>query len=119
MDKPQRLARRQERQGAVSYGGRLTPASGSRDAKGDIETDTELIECKHTEWQSFSLKVADLLKAARNAILKNKRMVFEVEFTRPDGTRAIKFVVLNKDEYTELTHELARLREIAWRYGER
>ena len=99
MDRPQRLARRQEQQAARSYGGRATPASGSRDTKGDVETATELIECKHTERKSFSLKLAELMRAATQAILASKRMVFEVEFTQPDGSHPVRFVVLNKDEY--------------------
>lgn len=110
MDKPQRLARRQEQQAARSYGGRATPASGSRDAKADVETATELIECKHTERKSYSLKVADLLKLARQAVLASKRMVLEVEFTQPDGSHPVRFVVLNKDEYVEMRDELAELR---------
>lgn len=111
MDKPQRLALRQERDAARSYSGRATPASGSRDSKGDVESDTELIECKHTERASYSLKLADLLKLARQAILRDRRMVLEIEYTKPDGTRAIKFVVLNKDEYTAMTDEIADLHE--------
>lgn len=103
MDRPQRLARKQERKGAESYGGRLTPASGSKiDAKADAESDSEFIEFKHTEKKSFGLKLDELLKVARHAILAGKRMVFEVEFTRPDGTWPVRFVVLNKDEYMEL-----------------
>jgi hypothetical protein len=110
VDRPQRLARRQEREGAESYGGRLTPASGSLDAKGDAESAEEHIEFKHTERKSFSLKLDDLLRTARHAILAHKRMVFEVEFTRPDGTWPVRFVVLNKDEYMEMRDELDELR---------
>jgi len=99
---PQRLARRQETVAATMYGGRLVSQSGSGDDKGDVETGTELIECKHTERKSFSLKLADLMKAAKHAILADKRMVFEVEFTNPDGTWPVRFVVLNRDEYIAL-----------------
>lgn len=110
MDKPQRLAKRQEQEAARSYDGRVTPASGSRDSKGDVESATELIECKHTERASYSLKVADLLKLARQAILRDRRMVLEIEYTRPDGTHPVRFVVLNKDEYVAMRDELAHLR---------
>lgn len=110
MDRPQRLALRQERRGAESYGARLTPASGSRDVKGDAYSDDELIEFKHTERKSFALKLAELMKAATAAILASKRMVFEVEFTRPDGSQPVRFVVLNKDEYLSMRAEMAKLR---------
>lgn len=110
MDRPQRLARRQEKGAARSYGGRAVPRSGSGDLKGDVETDTELIECKHTERMSFSLRASELFKHATNAIVARKRMVFEIEFTRPDGSLPWRFVVLNKDEYIEMRDELERLR---------
>jgi hypothetical protein len=119
MDRPQRLARRQEQVAARSYGGRAVPQSGSGWSKGDVETPTELIECKHTERKSYSVKLADLMTFARRAIMVSKRMVLELEFTQPDGLHPVRFVVLNKDEYTEMKHDLERLREIAWRYGER
>ncbi len=48
MDKPQRLARRQESRSATYYGARQTPRSGSGDVKGDAYTETELFEFKHT-----------------------------------------------------------------------
>lgn len=92
---------------ARSYGGRATPASGSGDVKGDVYTENELIECKHTERKSYSLKVADLLKLARQAIMVGRRMVLEVEFTDPMGLRPVRFVVLNKDEYTEMKAVIA------------
>ena len=109
MDKPQRLARAQERKGAASYGARLTPMSGSGDVKGDAESATEFIEFKHTERRSYSLKLLDLMKYARQAILAGKRMVIEIEFTQPDGTHPVRFVVLNKDEYIALRDENAKL----------
>ena len=110
MELPQRLAKRQEKEAADVYGGRLVAQSGSGTSKGDVETDDELIECKHTERKSFSLKLDDLLRCARHALLAHKRMVFEVEFTRPDGTWPVRFVVLNKDEYMEMRDDNAKMR---------
>lgn len=111
MDRPQRLARRQEKKGAASYGARLTPMSGSGDVKGDALADDELIEFKHTEKKSFYLKLADLRKFATQAIIAGKRMVFEVEFTLPDGTHPWKFVILNRDEYIEMKQQIVDLKE--------
>lgn len=110
MDKPRRLARRQEKDGAGSYGARLTPMSGAgANAKGDAESATEHIEFKHTERISYSLKLKELMTTARDAILAHKRMVFEIEFTRPDGFDAVRFVVLNKDEYVAMKERLEQL----------
>lgn len=109
MERPQRLARRQEEVAARDYGGRAVVQSGSGWSKGDVETAAELIECKHTEKKSYSLKLAELLRAARQAILADRRMVFEVEFTQPDGLQPVRFVVLNKDEYIGMRDLLARL----------
>jgi hypothetical protein len=102
VDLPQRLARRQETDAAGVYGGKLVSQSGSGDDKGDVITPGELIECKHTERKSFSLKLTDLMTAAKHAILADRRMVFEVEFTKPDGSLPVRFVVLNRDEYIAL-----------------
>lgn len=111
MERPQRLARRQERQGAASYGARLTRASGSGDDKGDARGDDELIEFKHTEKKSFYLKLADLIKFSRQAIIAGKRMVVEIEYTLPDGMHPWKFVLLNKDEYIEMKQQIDDLKE--------
>jgi hypothetical protein len=111
MDKPQRLARKQEQDRDGSYGGRLVPQSGSGVVKGDRRTDTEYIEYKHTERGSFSLKLTELMKAAREAILASKRMVFEVEFTNTRGMQPIRFVVLNKDEYIAMREIMAQADE--------
>lgn len=102
MDRPQRLARRHESRSAGVYGARLTPASGSRDAKGDAETDRELFEFKHTELQSFRLRLADLVAHFRHAVVIGKRPVWEIEYTSPDGSGAKHVVVLDRDDYLEL-----------------
>lgn len=110
MDKPQRLARRQEHTSAEVYGARVTPASGSRDAKGDAETDSELFEFKHTQLQSYRLRLADWLAHARHAILAGKKPVLEIEFTRPDGSCQRHVVVLDRDDYLELRAENEKMR---------
>jgi hypothetical protein len=102
MDKPQRLARRQEHRSAEFYGARLTPASGSRDAKGDAETADELFEFKHTEQLAFRLRAADWIRHRTAALVSGKRPVWEIEYTRPDGTSPEYVVVLDRDDYLEL-----------------
>jgi hypothetical protein len=89
-------SRIQERKGSRLYDGSLQPGSGNRwHSKGDIETETELIECKTTVRHSYSLKAADLDKAMRQALLEGKRMVFEIEFV-DDG---LTVVVLDRSDY--------------------
>lgn len=104
MDRPQRLARRQERESVNVYGGRLVPRSGSGDQKGDIETGTELIECKHTEQLSYRLRWADWAKHVASALVANRRPVLEVEYTDPLGGHPRYLVVLDRDDYLELRH---------------
>lgn len=112
MDLPQRLARRQEHRSAGFYGAMLTPASGSRDAKGDAYTDTELFEFKHTERQSFGLRRLDFTRHATAALLSGRRPVWEIEYTDRDGRFPQYVVVLDRDEYLAMRDELADLR---WR----
>lgn len=108
MDKPQRLAERQERRSADVYGARLTPASGSRDAKGDAETGSELFEFKHTEQLAYRLRIADWLAHARHALLAGKKPVLEIEFTKPDGSCRRHLVVIDRDDYLELRERAGR-----------
>ena len=112
MQRPQRLARRQETHSAAVYGGRVVPRSGSGDLKGDILTDAELIECKHTERKSFSVVLADFLKHATHALLQHRRPLLEIEFTDPDGRNAHHLVVLHRDEYLGMRDELAHLHRL-------
>ena len=102
MDKPQRLARRQERNAAAAYDGSLVPMSGSGSRKGDVETGTELIECKHTEQRGYRLTLADWARHAMAAILAGKRALWEIEYTDPDGKAPIQLVVLDRNDYLEL-----------------
>ena len=87
-----------ERNTAARYNGRTTPQSGAGwVAKNDVRTFTESIECKTTKAASFSLKVSELKKADKTALLDGRRMVFEIQF---EGRG--KYVVLNEEDYLEL-----------------
>lgn len=112
MEKPQRLAKRQEIRSAEFYGARLTPASGSGDFKGDAYTDDELFEFKHTERQSFGLRRLDFFQHARAALLADRRPVWEIEYTTPSGGHPQYVVCLDRDDYKSMRDELAELR---WR----
>ncbi len=114
MERPQRLAKRQEHRSAAFYGARAVPASGSGDVKGDAETDDELFEFKHTEGKSYSLVRKEWTDHLRHALLSSKRAVWEVEYTRADGSWPQYVVVLDRDDYKAMKEELARLREYSY-----
>lgn len=64
------ISRAQEDSIARAFGGRKTPASGASSLphkKGDVHSQTFLIECKATRKQSFRLTYRDLAKAQREA----------------------------------------------------
>lgn len=111
MDRPQRLAKRHEIRSAGFYGARLTPASGSRDSKGDAETDTELFEFKHTERQSFGLRWRDFAAHHLHALQAGKRAVMEIEYTDPNGMHPHYLLVITRDDYRALTERVAELEE--------
>lgn len=115
MEKPQRLARRQEISSAEFYGARLVPASGSRDHKGDAYTDTVLFEFKHTERQSFGMRIADWKRHAWQATVVDKQPVWEIEYTDPTGRHRGYIVCVDRNDYLAQRDELAELR---WRISQ-
>lgn len=75
--------------------------------KNDLRTDDRSFEVKYTDKASYSLKLADLLKAERHALLDSGRgFGFVVGFGRRDGQAAIRidreFVVIPKEDYERL-----------------
>jgi hypothetical protein len=94
-----RASRLQERKAARDYGGRTTPGSGNQwFKKGDVSTLNQLIECKTTTKDSYTLKYADLRKIWQEAILEDKCPLFEIYFSSYDRA----YVVLDKQDYLEL-----------------
>ena len=111
MERPQRLARKQEHRSAEFYGARLVMKSGSGDSKGDAETDDEVFEFKHTQQKGFRLALADWVRHKTVGIMTGKRPVWEVEYTKPDGSWPHYLVVVDRDDYLTMRDELAELRE--------
>lgn len=99
-----RKSMRQERAAAARFG--ATPTKGSGNGwrqKNDARTETESIEFKATNRKSYSLKLEDLDKAWREAVLDDRRMVFGLEFTSPEWLSSPKrYVVLTEDDYLEI-----------------
>lgn len=100
-------SRRQEERVAERLGGRRTPGSGSGwTTKNDVKTDDVSLEVKYTDKKSYSLKLDDLLKAERQALLDSGREFgFLVGFGRKNGANMVidrEFVVISRDYYESL-----------------
>jgi len=96
-----RRSKLQERKAAKDYGGTVTPGSGNGwMKKADIHSGKFLVECKTTTKQSYSIKLADLLKLYYQSVIENKYPVFEIDF---DGSQ---YVVLDKSDFIGMMHNL-------------
>lgn len=90
----QRRSRLQERRAAKDYGGSVSPGSGSGwIRKADVRTFDYLIECKTTTKLSYSVKKADWLKLAAQAIIDDRIPLMEIDI---NGT---VLVVCAKDDF--------------------
>jgi len=62
------------------FNARLTPGSGNKSIKGDIQTESLMIECKITEKEQFVVKLKDLQKLLEESMNVMKEPVFEFQF---------------------------------------
>lgn len=116
MDRPQRLARKQEDETAKRHGGRVTSASGSGEVvKNDVRNATWSFEVKSTSGLGYRLNQEYLYYAERNALTDGRRMAFVVAFLNPTTRKAKRYVVTTEDDFLEREQELADLWE---RYGD-
>jgi len=75
-----RKVKRQERQTAEDFGGRVTPASGALwGAKGDVATSMEMVENKRTDGTQITLKRDWLDKIFSEAVAAGKVPYLEIE----------------------------------------
>jgi hypothetical protein len=73
MDEKIKRSRAQEERGAKLHGGRRRPASGAFDmAKGDMRTDDEMVEYKRTNGKQITIKLDDLEKNRREALVEGR-----------------------------------------------
>ena len=76
----QKRSRLQEKRAASRIGGRVQPASGAGQAKGDVRDVGRIrMECKFTRAKSYSLKLEELKKIEREAG-SGEQPIFEIEF---------------------------------------
>ena len=66
-----------ERRAAAEIGGRVQPASGAIvGMKGDVKSDTFLLEDKMTDKASFSITLPLLEKAEKEALISRRKALF-------------------------------------------
>jgi hypothetical protein len=114
LDRPQRLARKQENLTAEKHGGQVTPASGSGGTvKNDVRSASWSLEVKSTSAKTYSLSRDVLATAERNALVDGRLFALVVAFlptqTRPG--QGMRYVVMGEDDFLEREAELTRLRE--------
>lgn len=86
MKLPSRFGAAAEKRVAKLTGSRRQPGSGSRwYGKGDLKSQSELIEVKATARKSYILKLATLRKIEREAAAQDRDPLFVIEFTTPQG----------------------------------
>lgn len=74
MSEPHKRSQRQERKGAVKYGGYRQSGSGNGWAnKNDVRAPGLSIEYKYTDKKSYSLKAPELEQGEENALLDGGR----------------------------------------------
>ena len=75
------VSQKHERRVESKVGGRRQAGSGNQQwAKGDIKTDTHLIECKTTEKKSMSIKAEWLAKITEEAQMEGRMPAVQISF---------------------------------------
>ncbi len=100
----QRRSQAQEKRVALELGGRVQKASGATPfAKGDVHVAGELkVECKTTSSRRFTLKVSEVLKIQREALMGSvESWVMQIEFQGAVGSHH-KLAVLEDAWFLQL-----------------
>ncbi len=106
----QRRSRIHENEVAGAFGGLVTPMSGAGWVrKQDVHTDSELIECKTTEAQSYTLNVHMLNELRREGFIAGKLSLLDIKF-EPVSQRSSRWVVLHEEDYLELRDKAWEMR---------
>lgn len=93
-------SKQQERRSARKVGGRTQPASGAlAGRKGDVQSEHFVIECRYTDAAQYIFKLADWDKLRKQAVVRGREPVMEVEF--PEHGR--KVYIISSDLFEELS----------------
>lgn len=88
-------AKKQEKEVAKNFRGNLTPASGSRDVKGDVRVKGICrIECKTTTHKSFSVTLEMVRKIEEAALSGGEMPAIIVEFNNGAGKKLAEVAVV-------------------------
>jgi hypothetical protein len=117
VDEKIRRSRKQEKDGAKRYGGKVNSRSGAGDIrKNDMRTETESVEFKYTQGLGYRLTAAELVLAWEHATIDSRSVIFGIEFqcplpriTPPGAPR--RWVVMPEDDYLGMRSDLESLRE--------
>jgi len=111
----QKDSRKQERRGARVYGGTVNSGSGNTSGhKNDVRTPELSIEFKCTRQKSYTLKLADLLTAANEAIRDGREALFGLDFLHQEPNGRLvnhRFVILPEWDYLDMRRRLAEAEE--------
>lgn len=106
----------QERKVAEELGGRPTPNSGGIDGfKGDVSLEEYLIECKFTGRKAYSLPVAELNKASREAFEADKEPLMIIRIDKGVGSLYLNqwFVIpenVFEDNFSDTDFEMEEIK---------
>lgn len=104
MDKPQRLARNQEKITAKLHGGRVTPGSGSGSGvKNDVTNSEWSIEVKTTTQKGYRLTLDAWVTTEHHALVEGKRPAMIIAFETAAG-RAKRIVIMDENDFIEKVH---------------
>lgn len=117
MDKPQRLALKQEQLTTELHGGRLTPASGTgRGVKNDVRTPEWSIEVKSTSGLGYRVDRDTLQRSEHNALKDGRRFLLLIAFLWPGRSR--RYVLMTEEDHLEREEKIKQLEEDAWAYND-
>lgn len=105
MDEHQKRSHKQEARGAKVYSGQVNSGSGNGDRKNDVRNDDLSIEFKSTVAKSYSLRLADLVLAYRQALIEGRDSLFGIDFHDVETNRTHRYVVQTEDQYLRMKNE--------------
>jgi hypothetical protein len=106
VDRPQRLARNQEKVTATLHGGRVTPGSGAGSLiKNDVTNDGWSFEVKTTQQKGYRLTLDTWMTTEHEALVHGKRPAMIISFWTA-ANRAKRLVVMDENDFIEMLQKV-------------